>query len=43
MQLINNDFNMLNSDGIQARVPFTSLTIGSVFGIFMCDNGEPSC
>ncbi len=39
-------FNMLPFDSggirlkLQARVPFTSSTIGLAFGTVMCDNGE---
>jgi hypothetical protein len=28
---------------LQMRAPFTSSTIGSTSGTFMCDNGESSC
>jgi hypothetical protein len=28
---------------LQMRAPFTSSTIGSAFGTFVCDNGEVSC
>jgi hypothetical protein len=28
---------------LQGMAPFMSSTIGSAFGIFVCDNGEDSC
>jgi hypothetical protein len=28
---------------LQVRVPFMSLTIGSTFGTFVCNNGEAAC